>query len=766
MKYLACLLLLTSFCTAEIKKIPGVNGENVNATPFITALGGTNAGKALFQAADTAAQRAAIGLVIGTNVQAWDAQLDTWAATTPSDLGLGLVQAPSAFLAKQELDLENVDNTSDDDKPVSTAVTTELSKKVEADLALADVINFQPHATAKAMVDDISTRIAVTGDSLSTLGGLALGPYMGVVGRFGAGYTHISGTAPTSNLGSADWFVAGSGRSESVQFVAGSTVELSCGGATATPIQGDRFSIYIVKKTTGGTFDVQWSSNNSGTWTTMTTGANGFDGENVSANNATPLGFVITGHFSTSARPAYKIRITDVTGGGVAVIGAGIYNSKGKGVISMGDLLCCGGVDFPGPLNCPQAIWEPILRDMAVDLVLSCWADSGDNWLPAGGGGLTGNFDTYMNRFVTANTFTVASCLTTSASVNVTYPASYMPKTGMIVSGTGIPASTYITRIDSPTQFTMSNAATASGTVTLTFTNPTDWVQISAHPLTSYETGVGEYLAAQQAWAVRNKQSFINMHTVFRDVQWMVDLALKGSIDDAHLTAKAGAARWAHMWSKLPIGQMPLGGAMGNYGQDPVIAVNGGTGANDAVIMSRPMHLRGSNAALLLQDRTNLYGDGNATSIYFNASELYAGYTISGWSSLAGIHPTGNNLMLGGRGGLRYRVGATGIQLGYRATTVDATFATDDHTIEVTSGSPAITLPAVSAISATVSISANVGAGIGGKVFILANTGAGTPSIVGTVSGSVNPTVAAQTTWTMQSTGAAWKLLSKASNAP
>lgn len=51
-----------------------------------TKLGGdiTTAGKAILDDADAAAQRATLGLAIGTNVQAWDANLDQIAALTPT----------------------------------------------------------------------------------------------------------------------------------------------------------------------------------------------------------------------------------------------------------------------------------------------------------------------------------------------------------------------------------------------------------------------------------------------------------------------------------------------------------------------------------------------------------------------------------------------------------------------------------------------------------------------------------------------------------
>jgi len=63
---------------------------NLSAADARTALGMTANGQSLVTAANYAAMRTLLGLVVGTNVQAWDADLDTWAGkTAPSGTVVG-----------------------------------------------------------------------------------------------------------------------------------------------------------------------------------------------------------------------------------------------------------------------------------------------------------------------------------------------------------------------------------------------------------------------------------------------------------------------------------------------------------------------------------------------------------------------------------------------------------------------------------------------------------------------------------------------------
>lgn len=64
--------------------------KKITVDNLFTGWGFTADGKTIATAADFAAMRTSLGLVVGTNVQAWDADLDTWATkTAPSGTAVG-----------------------------------------------------------------------------------------------------------------------------------------------------------------------------------------------------------------------------------------------------------------------------------------------------------------------------------------------------------------------------------------------------------------------------------------------------------------------------------------------------------------------------------------------------------------------------------------------------------------------------------------------------------------------------------------------------
>ena len=69
----------------------GTSGsKKITVNDLFTGWGVTTDGKTLVTGANFAAMRTSLGLAIGTNVQAWDADLDTWAAkTAPSGMAVG-----------------------------------------------------------------------------------------------------------------------------------------------------------------------------------------------------------------------------------------------------------------------------------------------------------------------------------------------------------------------------------------------------------------------------------------------------------------------------------------------------------------------------------------------------------------------------------------------------------------------------------------------------------------------------------------------------
>jgi RHS repeat-associated protein len=99
----------------------------------------------------------------------------------------------------------------------------------------------------------------------------------------------------------------------------------------------------------------------------------------------------------------------------------------------------------------------------------------------------------------------VSSCTTTLNSTSVTTTGSFTTAgitAGMSVSGTGIAPGTYVQTVNSATQITLSSAATASGTVTLSFSyrNPDGYIvkEVPTVGSTTYAADLYTYNASDQ----------------------------------------------------------------------------------------------------------------------------------------------------------------------------------------------------------------------------------------------------------------------------
>ncbi len=127
-----------------------INGQTLD--------GLTATGLAIAEAADAAAVRTAAGVVIGTHVQAYNANLTTYAGIAPSANVQTLLGSADFSAFKTSLSLNNVDNTSDASKPVSTATQTALDLKA----ALASPTFTGTPAAPTAAVGTSTTQLATT----------------------------------------------------------------------------------------------------------------------------------------------------------------------------------------------------------------------------------------------------------------------------------------------------------------------------------------------------------------------------------------------------------------------------------------------------------------------------------------------------------------------------------------------------------------------------------------------------------------------------
>ena len=208
--------------TSAANKVPYFTGSGTAAVADFTAFG-----RSLVDDADAATARSTLGLVIGTNVQAYDADLAALAGvTSAADKLPYFTGSGTASVA----DLTSFGRSLIDDADAATARTTlglVIGTNVQAyDAELAALSGLTPTDNA-IIVGNGTTFVTETGATARTSLGLAIGTD---VQAFDAQLTDIAGLTPTDN-----GIVIGNGTNFVVE--TGATARTSLGLAIGTDVQ-------------------------------------------------------------------------------------------------------------------------------------------------------------------------------------------------------------------------------------------------------------------------------------------------------------------------------------------------------------------------------------------------------------------------------------------------------------------------------------------------------------------------------------------------
>ena len=238
---------------------------------------------------------------------------------------------------------------------------------------------------------------------------------------------------------------------------------------------------------------------------------------------------------------------------------------------------------------------------------------------------------------------------------------------------------------------------------------------------------------AQREWAIREGQSFINGFDIFRDYTSACLRGLMAEPDTIHPTPDGHVYKNMVLWSKVPLTRVNLGAIvnLSSPGSNnlifstitPTDVINNTSGI---VELSRKLRIAGTGGAINFGDTSAVENTSLDVTISNTGGVLSIGTAANtGNSSLLGWHPTLlNGSTLGGRSSNWWNLGGAGLRLEYHAVTTHATISSSNYTINVTSNSVTVQLPAATVLNSA--NLANAGAGAMGKVYCVKNSGTGT----------------------------------------
>lgn len=211
---------------AELAAIAGLTSA-ADRLPYFTGLGTaalatfTAAGRALIDDADTAAQRTTLGLAIGTNVQAWDADLDAIAA----------ISSTSGLLRKTAANTWSLDTTS----YLATSTIGSTVQAYDATLqsisALGTVADRIPYTTAT----DVWAETTLTSFARTLLAGSSAAAMLATLTIANASINVVTFTAsrqyiPSANTKSILVFLTGAGGAGGSVAASSTVLGLASGG--------------------------------------------------------------------------------------------------------------------------------------------------------------------------------------------------------------------------------------------------------------------------------------------------------------------------------------------------------------------------------------------------------------------------------------------------------------------------------------------------------------------------------------------------------
>lgn len=351
---------------------------------------------------------------------------------------------------------------------------------------------------------------------------------------------------------------------------------------------GDRFAIAFITNTAAGSYSLEYESSlNVGTWVAVTSG------NSISTQNATQIGVYNEYTLPTSNNPAFRIRIT-VTGTALEVVTAGIYNSQGGGIIYLPFEAPSGF--SPSEINIPSTIFNPIWTGLAPDVMQCSFLENGRTEWDANA----------APALIAGTKYTIASI----GNTNFTSVGAASNTVGLYFTATGAGIGTGIANGGFRAIYEQSKASGYPST---------DWIMVGPHYVDFTQAGVVSEATvdlqcqAMTDFALEKNQTFFDARYLFRS--WAKANANGLMQDSLHLNSGGKALRSRHLWSTVPMGQMPLGIS--------------GTSFNDALFFAGPNNSIPSTKNMVVPRALHIKDPSQQGLVFWNQSNSTTATTFT-----------------------------------------------------------------------------------------------------------------------------------------